>query len=163
MIVTRMARKLVLLVACCVVSAHAFASFSDSGTLTGGFFKLCSGGTPTDLIDTVGFDSGVVNTYGTYSPAGLAGGERVAAIYDQIRFTPGVCSQQLGTGARLAVAGFPSNPGGVWLISISCGATQLSGASASTFSYNNGIASWAWSNQLDIGSDRQASCTLVHN
>lgn len=160
MILTKMTGRAVLLVACCVASSHALASFSDSGTLTKGSAVICRGG-GINIAFGGGFDNGVHSTYGTYSPTGVAGGETVKGIFEMRG--AGTCAPFAGT--YLVISGFSSNPGSMWLNSITCNGVQLS-QGTSGFSYNSGTASWGWTNGFglyNLSEGAQVSCTIVHN
>ena len=135
-------------------------SFNDSGTLTEGSAVVCRR-EGVSFSSAVGFDHGAMGTYGTYSPTSLAGGQSVKGIFDV--FSVGFCRGLVADGAKLFISGFSSNPGTLWLISVTCNEVTLSQAS-SVFVYNGLTAEWAWPSQFGFGGhDAQVSCTITHN
>jgi hypothetical protein len=128
---------------------------SDSGTLLVGVFGTpCTGGIQT--ID--GYEPPL--SIGSYSPTGLTGGKTVALVIDRITSHPCV----VGSISALNVSGFSSNPGSSWLTSITCNGVT-NNASAASFSYSNGVASWTWSQRFGLFGKQgtNVSCTIVHS
>lgn len=98
--------------------------------------------------------------FGSYSPAGLGGGKTVAFL-EEVSY----CDFPIITGS-LAVSGFTSNPGQLWLTSVTCNGVTQTQASA-TFNYfpSDGSASWEWSVGFGITGmpdGANVSCTIVH-
>lgn len=134
-------------------SQLAIAS-SDSGTLTPGRFLIrCNPATIVPSFLLTGYDSGLI---GSYSPTGLAGGKTVFIVSDE---SPTGCGANI---SLLRVTGFTSDPGSSWLTSITCnGVKNL--ASAGSYSYTSGFATWTWSQKFGLSSGAQVSCTIVHS
>jgi hypothetical protein len=123
----------------------------DNGTLmVGHMHNHCLAG-PSFLY---GFASGV----GSYSPTGLTGGATVDEIAD---ITAGAC---VAANSILDITGFSSNPGGSWLISITCNGVKNLGSSA-TFAYSSGDANWDWTSPFGLSGKvgSNVSCTIDHN
>ena len=93
------------------------SGFNDSGTLTEDSVYSCHIGA-LDFTRQSGFSSGA---FGAYSPLGVTGGESINGIYDVSSSGP-ICT---GSHAVLVVTGFSSNPGNLWLTSITCNAVTL--------------------------------------
>jgi hypothetical protein len=140
------------------ILASQSAVASDSGTLTPGEKMVCLTTPPANIsITTIGYES---ETFGTYSPTGLTGGETVMTIEDYGSWA-GTCPAPT-TKASLSVSGFGSNPGSSWLSSITCNGVQKL-SSAATFNYSGGTASWSWTSVFGLANNKQVSCTIVHS
>lgn len=139
------------------LSVNPFVS-TDNGTLTVGSIQfICS---PSGLRIEIGYGTGA---FGSYSPAGLTGGNTVINAISDI--VPINCNTP--PFSTLVVSGFSSNPGSGWLSSITCNGVNNTGSSAS-FSYTNGTAAWNWdpSKQFGFGSKpigSNVSCSIIHN
>jgi hypothetical protein len=75
---------------------------------------------------------------GQLSPTTLTGGKLVSAFYDIVTAS--------GTTANVVVSGFSSDPGKNWLWSAGALGITKSGASAGSYGFSNGAATWYWSN-----------------
>ena len=138
------------------LSSQLALASSDIGTLTIGHSTLGSCESAPGLI--AGFYTSVT---GSYSPAGLTGGEAVYALIDTI-YTH--CS---GFSA-LVVSGFTSNPGQSWLTSTACHGVTNSGSSAYLFQYDSTshTATWYWTTLFGLTSlstGTNVSCTIAHS
>ena len=135
---------------------QGFASTSDSGTLlVGESVFFCGPSLGSALI--FGFSS--ITGTGSYSPTGLTGGDTVAIVEDVL---PASCIRNF---SALSVSGFSSNPGGSWLVSITCNGKEAVGTSAS-YSYTSGVASWQWGGaKFGLSSENgdNVGCTVTHN
>jgi hypothetical protein len=74
---------------------------------------------------------------GSFSPATLTGGYTVASFFETIAYY----SLQSRT---LVIQGFTADPGADWLIALTTRGQTMSGATASSYSYGSGGATWQW-------------------
>jgi hypothetical protein len=91
----------------------------------------------------------------TFSPATLPGGKSLSSLVD-IKYALGTT---LYSG--LYVAGFSSDPGSDWLVSVSAEGVTKTGAAA-THSYSAGTAIWMWASQFGFPSSGSVTATIVH-
>jgi hypothetical protein len=106
----------------------------------------------TDIVTvTQGGGSGPVGAgfrtaplYGSVSPTVTSNGYSYAGIYDVASIcTPrGTCSNG---SANFVISGLSADPGKTWLTAIAAFNVTLAGASASSYGFSNGTATWYWS------------------
>lgn len=146
----------------CAVASIALAS-SDTATLTVGHFTLVAG-----IIDTCESGYGSGGPVGSYSPTGLTGGEIVQTILDADIVSADSCTdvEVITHTSSLIVSGFSIDPGQTWVTSITCNGVEKTGASASSFSYSSGTATWHWPSDFSLiskPSGTNVSCTISHS
>lgn len=138
----------------------AMASSTDNGVLTVGSTSARSPNPVCPFPDTVSLH-GFSSTLGSYIPTALSGGRVVNGVSDLTSRT-GLCATNQ---SALSVSGFTANPGGAWLVSITCNGITRTGATA-VYGYASvsGVASWRWYNSTFAFTTGSAvSCSIVHN
>jgi hypothetical protein len=133
----------------------ANASTTDNGELTAGL--ATAGCPPRGTLHVVGFISS--GSLGSYSPAGLTGGESVWAIDD---YDPVTCGSNVSI---FSATGFASNPSSSWLISITCNGVERTGSSAVQYSYTSatGVAAWTFDGHFGFANGDQYACAITHS
>ena len=58
--------------------------------------------------------------------------------------------------------GFASDPGQGWLISASVDGNTETGASAKSYTFSAGLASWSWKNGPIMPQSGTYTCTIIH-
>lgn len=140
-----------LFLSACTIAAfpHTALSAVDNATLTVGQSSASCFGF------NYGYQSGVM---GAYSNTALTGGKTVVAVGDKVCFSGG------GSLGVLTVSGFTSDPGRLWLNTITC-AGWTNWGTTSGYYYNAGIAQWTWSNLFGFVHYYQSavSCSIDHS
>jgi hypothetical protein len=151
-----MKRALLAAIASSAAVSSLAQAITDNGTLTIGHVVYATACGWADLIFS-GYASGGTTPFGSYSPTGLTGGTVVSAIMNYGCFFP--------TVAAVSVTGFATNPGQLWLASITCNGITKTGASAVSYSYSGGKAQWNWNDSFGFGhkpAGSNVSCSIVH-
>jgi hypothetical protein len=95
----------------------------------------------------------------TFSPSATSGGNTYVTLMDKYGSVKEGGDFQQST---FSVSGFSADPGKAWLTSISHVGTTLSGATASSYTYNAGVATWNWTSGPIGLIDGSSTLTVVH-
>lgn len=92
----------------------------------------------------------------TFSPATLLGGLSVSGLVD-IKYALGTTLY-----SQLDVSGFSNDPGSAWLVSVSAEGVTKTSAAASSYSFDQGTATWFWEGQFGFPSSGSVTATITH-
>jgi large repetitive protein len=126
-------------------------AYTDTMSFTSGNSQT---GTYPNIVASAGY---YVNVIGALSPTTTSNGKTIWGFQGMDQVATGY------TDTALSVTGFSANPGAGWLTSISVAGSgvTLTGASATSFTYSGGTATWGWPGWTAVL--YSGTLTIVHN
>jgi YD repeat-containing protein len=95
--------------------------------------------------------------FGSMSPATTSNGITYKSFADLAPVGSGKYNE-----TAFSVSGLTSDPGKGWLVSASVNGFTETGASASNYIFNAGIATWVWTNGPGLPDSGTYTCTIIH-